>query len=95
MTPQFLREEAARFRGMAETVEREASKVRLLKMATDYEARAAAAGGPAAVSEAVEPVAEPVEPVEATGGETLKLSVSETTRLRAPRRISREPKETA
>jgi hypothetical protein len=42
MTPQFLREEAARFRGMAETVEREASKLRLLAMAADYESRASA-----------------------------------------------------
>ncbi len=43
MTPQFLREEASRFRGMAETVEREASRLRLLKMADDYEQRAKAA----------------------------------------------------
>jgi len=43
MTPKFLREEAARFRGMAETSEREASKERLLTMAIDYDARAAAA----------------------------------------------------
>jgi hypothetical protein len=43
MTPKFLREEAARFRGMAETSEREASKERLLTMALDYDARAAAA----------------------------------------------------
>ena len=42
MTPQFLRDEASRFRGMAETVEREASKQRLLAMAVDYEARAKA-----------------------------------------------------
>ena len=42
MTPEFLREEAARFRGMAETVDREASKLRLLAMAADYEAKAAA-----------------------------------------------------
>jgi len=48
MTPEFLREEAARFRGMAETVDREASKLRLLAMAADYEAKAAAtAEGPA------------------------------------------------
>jgi hypothetical protein len=41
MTPQFLRSEAARFREMAEGVtDREASKQRLLAMATDYEARA-------------------------------------------------------
>jgi len=43
MTPQFLRAEAARFRGMADTVEREASKLRLLKMAADYECQAKAA----------------------------------------------------
>jgi hypothetical protein len=40
MTPQFLREEATRFRGMANTVDREASKWRLLKMAMDCESRA-------------------------------------------------------
>jgi hypothetical protein len=44
MTPQFLRSEAARFREMAESVtDREASRQRLLAMAVDYEARAAAA----------------------------------------------------
>lgn len=43
MTPKFLREEAARFRGMAETADREASKQRYLMMATDFEARAQAA----------------------------------------------------
>jgi hypothetical protein len=40
MTPQFLRHEAARFRAMAEDADREATKVRLLAMAADYEARA-------------------------------------------------------
>jgi hypothetical protein len=40
MTPQFLRHEAARFRGMAEDADREATRVRLLAMAADYEARA-------------------------------------------------------
>ena len=45
MTPRFLREEAARFRGMAETMDREASKLRLMTMADDYEAKAHAADG--------------------------------------------------
>jgi hypothetical protein len=45
MTPKFLREEAARFRGMAETMDREASKLRLMTMADDYEAKANAADG--------------------------------------------------
>jgi hypothetical protein len=40
MAPEFLREKAARFRGMAETVDREASKLRYLTMANDFEARA-------------------------------------------------------
>ncbi len=40
MTPKFLREEAARFRGMAETTDREASRQRFLAMAIDFEARA-------------------------------------------------------
>ncbi len=56
MTPKFLREEAARFRGMAETVDREASKQRFLAMAVDFEARASAADGIADPS--------PAEPVE-------------------------------
>ena len=43
MTPKFLREEAARFRGMAETSDREASKQRFLAMAVDFEARATSA----------------------------------------------------
>jgi hypothetical protein len=43
MTPQFLHHEAARFRGMAEDADREATKARLLAMAADYEARAGTA----------------------------------------------------
>jgi hypothetical protein len=43
MTPKFLRDEAARFRGMAGTADHEASKVRLLAMAIDFESRAKAA----------------------------------------------------
>jgi hypothetical protein len=44
MTPRFLRDEASRFRGMANDTDREATKLRLLAMAADYEARAEAAG---------------------------------------------------
>jgi hypothetical protein len=40
LTPQFLRSEAARFRDMAESTDREASRQRLLAMAVDYEAQA-------------------------------------------------------
>ena len=45
MTPKFLREEATRFRGMADEHTREASKLRLMAMAADYEARATATDG--------------------------------------------------
>jgi hypothetical protein len=54
MHPNFLREEAARFRGMAETQDREASKQRLLKMAADYEAKADAGGSELAASKSTE-----------------------------------------
>jgi hypothetical protein len=43
MTPKFLRAEAARFRDMADTADRQASKRRYLTMATDFETRAKAA----------------------------------------------------
>lgn len=45
MNARFLRDEAARFRGMAADTDREASKVRLLAMAADYDARAEIARG--------------------------------------------------
>ena len=71
MTPQFLREEASRFRGMAETVEREASKLRLLKMADDYEQRARAADerNPPGPSDAA--VTDPAQGGSATSAPTL------------------------
>jgi hypothetical protein len=40
MDVRFLRDEAARFRGMADDADRESTKHRLLAMAADYEARA-------------------------------------------------------
>jgi hypothetical protein len=61
MDARFLRDEAARFRGMAEDADREATKLRLLAMAADYEARAgrvnelAEPGAPEAHQEAIEP----------------------------------------
>jgi hypothetical protein len=70
MTPEFLRHEAARFRGMAEDADREATKARLLSMAMDYEARAGVAIEmihPDPTEENPEPTeenAEPVEPVQ-------------------------------
>ena len=43
MDIRFLRDEAARFRGMAEESDREATRLRLLAMAVDYDTRANAA----------------------------------------------------
>jgi hypothetical protein len=40
MDARFLRDEAARFRGMAETADREATRLRFLVMGADYDARA-------------------------------------------------------
>jgi hypothetical protein len=40
MNARFLRDEAARFRGMAETTDRVATRERFLAIAIDYEARA-------------------------------------------------------
>ncbi len=42
MNPGYLREEAARFRGMAGTADLEASKVRWLALAIDFDSRATA-----------------------------------------------------
>jgi hypothetical protein len=80
MTPQFLRQEAARFRGMADTVDREASKQRLLKMAIDYDAQAKAAEEPAEQPAAVDAQAEP--------------AVAEAIKVKATRKIAKELKET-
>ena len=56
MTPDFLRGEAARFREMARTADREASKLRFLAMAADFESRA---GVPGVLTEP--PVAETIK----------------------------------
>ena len=82
MTPQFLRSEAARFREMAEAAEREASRLRLLAMADDYDARADAAieTQPPEPAEDAEPEAVSDEPTEVKperkrpGGRTLRLT---------------------
>jgi len=71
MTPKFLREEAARFRGMAEEQTREASKLRLLGMADDYDARATAIDGLVVETAVMEEETDAAETVETTG--TLSL----------------------
>lgn len=87
MTPQFLRSEAARFREMAESTDREASRQRLLSMAADYESRATAADQmqpPAPVSEP-EAAAEP----EAVADETTEAEPAGPGKSRTRLRLSR------
>ena len=78
MTPRFLRDEAARFRGMAEEATREASKLRLLAMADDYEAQANAAG----------PEPEPVPEADEPESETTEPSTGEAPRIRSGRKLT-------
>ena len=63
MNARFLRDEAARLRGMADDSDRQATKERFLAIAADYEARAEVANersdpdpGPGEANEAVEPI---------------------------------------
>jgi hypothetical protein len=84
MTPQFLRAEAARFRDMAETVDREASKLRLLAMARDYETRA---GGPGAEPDPA--VAEPAVAEPAVD----EAAAAEPVKVRLGRKLSLERKD--
>ena len=88
MTPKFMRQEAARFRDMASMQEREASRLRLLGMADDYEARAFAVDGLKA--EGPEPAtAEEPAPAEASAPEPAVSS----TRLKLGRRTTRSSAE--
>lgn len=101
MTPHFLRSEAARFRGMAENADREATKVRLLAMAADYEARAGndneliEPGSGEVTSQANEPVQEEAntEAVEATYNEAPKIALGRkvATRLKETVLVPRSP----
>jgi hypothetical protein len=83
MTPQFLRSEAARFRDLAESTDREASRQRLLAMAVDYEAQAEQADklSPPEQIQAAEPEPPPegaIEPEPGVTSSSLKLRLSRT-----------------
>ena len=75
MDARFLRDEAARFRGMADDTDREATRVRLLGMAADYEARAVVADGLAVprAAAAIATVSEPNPGGEAAAPEDLPV----------------------
>jgi hypothetical protein len=82
MDARFLRDEAARFRGMAEDADREATKVRLLAMAADYEARAGV------TNESTDP-----DPGEANS-ETVEPTQDEAPRITVGRKVATGLKET-
>jgi hypothetical protein len=94
MNARFLRDEAARFRGMADDATRDATRTRLLAMADDYEARAKAAG------EFAEPdlAAADNNPAEAAADREVEVmdepAQGDTLKLRPGRRIVKETKET-
>jgi len=83
MTPQFLRSEAARFRDMAESTDREASRLRLLAMAVDYETQAEQAEKLQPPPEQMqstepEPASEVIEPEPSVTGSPSRLRLSRT-----------------
>jgi hypothetical protein len=94
MTPKFLRDEAARFRGMAGETDREATKERFLAMAADYDARAGIANeltepkSGEEISDAVEP-----DPGDANT-ETVESAHDEASKITLGRKISTGSKET-
>lgn len=82
MNARFLRDEAARFRGMADDADRESTKLRLLAMAVDYEDRARVANeltGPdpgEAIREFVEPTQDEARKIKP--GRKIALGLKET-----------------
>jgi len=94
MNARFLRDEAARFRGMADDASRDATRLRLLAMADEYEAKAKVA------DELTEPVsgAADDDPADATLDREVEVpdepAQGDTLKLRPGRRIVKETKET-
>jgi len=97
MDVRFLRDEAARFRGMAEDADREATKLRLLAMAVDYDARANAAANVAkpraeeTSKELIEPEAEGEDTASAGPGLTGTLSVRPVRKAKETVVVERRP----
>jgi hypothetical protein len=94
MDVRFLRHEAERFRGMADTADREATRLRFLAMAADYDARANVADAMTEQASS-ETDTEPREPKleEATKGLT-EPAQGEALSIKPKGRITREPKKT-
>lgn len=93
MNARFLRDEAARFRSMAADTDHEASKLRRLATADEYEARAVAAEGqakPPPLEEIADELTEPTKPeaIKRQVGSKLTLG-SETSTLGERRPVGR------
>jgi hypothetical protein len=94
MDVRFLRDEAARFRGMADTADREATRLRFLAMAADYDARANVA------DEVIEQTSsetdtEPPEPkLEEAAKRSTEPDQREALSIKPKGRITKEPKKT-
>jgi hypothetical protein len=84
MDVRFLRDEAARFRGMADNSDREATKIRLLAMAADYEARAGIA------NEVTDPDPDPGEATD----KAVEPSQDEVPKITLSKKVAKELKET-
>ena len=95
MTSRFLRDEAARFRGMAETADREATKLRLLAMAVDYDARAKVAEEVTEPSSTEDDKEMPGPKLDEAAKQSAESGPVEAMTIKPGGRIAREPKETA
>jgi hypothetical protein len=94
MNARFLRDEAARFRGMADDADREATRARFVAMAADYEARAADANDLADPNLDIvgKECAQRVLSDEITG--LSEPNLGETLRVKPARKIAKSVKET-
>ncbi|MGD0430804.1 MAG: hypothetical protein ABSA58_06905 [Acetobacteraceae bacterium] len=95
MTSRFLREEAARFRGMAETADREATKLRFLAMAADYDVRAKIAEEMTDPSSTEHDTELPGPKLDEASKEAAEPGPVEAVTVKPGGRIARAPKETA
>jgi hypothetical protein len=94
MDVRFLRHEAERFRGMADTADREATRLRFLAMAADYDARANVADEVTKQTSS-ETGTEPPEPkLEETTKVLTEPDQEEALSIKPKGRINREPKKT-
>ena len=93
MNARFLRDEAARFRGMAEDADREATRERFLAMAADYEARANVAK--ATEPEVGDTANETVEPsLDEANSELVEPTQDEAQKIKSGRKVAKGLKET-